>query len=443
MAHDTRLTCRNLVIYEVFVRNHGPSGTFADVEADLERIRKLGVDVLWFMPIHPIGQLWRKGTLGCPYSVRDYWAINPEYGTAQDFRRLIERAHECQMKVMMDMVFNHAARDSDLVRDHLEWFHRGADGGPYRASQGWTDVVGFKHPHGDLSACLIDILKYWAAFGVDAFRCDVASLLPREFWLDARRQACGIRPDLLWMAESVTIDFVAFERAGGRHALSDCELYEAFDLTFDYDLWPIWQATVVGQVPVSRYLEMLRFQDCIYPANYAKLRCVEHHDSLRIMALAATRAQALAWSAFQSFNKGAFLIYAGQEAAATRTPSLFDPDKIEWGGYELQPFLARLAQLKKDPAELAGQFVLVAAEPAIQAAWCHDAGLYGIFNVAGSAGETTVPLPDGVYCDLLNQADVAVRNGRLKVPEIAAILRCHSKLDLKPVHSDLIDFRLA
>ena len=115
MAHDTLPSCRNLVIYEIYVRNHGPHGTFVDVEADLPRIRAMGVDVIWFMPIHPIGQLDKKGGLGCPYSIADYREVNPEYGTRDDFARLIERAHGLGLKVMIDVVYNHTAHDSVLV----------------------------------------------------------------------------------------------------------------------------------------------------------------------------------------------------------------------------------------------------------------------------------------------------------------------------------------
>jgi glycosidase len=445
LAENTSTTCRNLVIYEVFVRNHGPDGTFSDVESDLERIRELGVDVIWFMPIHPIGQASRKGSLGSPYSIRDYRAVNPELGTVQDFRRLVERVQACGMKVMLDIVFNHAAFDSELVQEHIEWFHRGSDGGPYRASQGWTDVVGFSHPQPELSRFLIDVLEYWATFGVDGFRCDTASLLPKKFWHEARRQVCSVRPNILWLAESVSIDFIAYERAGHRTALSDSELYQSFDLTHDYDIWPIWNAAVVGKVPVARYLEMLRFQDSIYPENYAKLRCVENHDSKRIMDLAPSRSQARAWIAFQAFNKGAYLIYAGQESAVTRTPSLFNKDPIAWNNYELQPFLKRLLRLKKDVAQMRGHLSFLAAEPTIQAIWAAGRdSLYGVFNVGGINDEVCTSLPDGVYRNLLDDREIVVRSNRVPAPADALIVRCNCEhCNLKPFYSDLIDFCLS
>jgi glycosidase len=375
-AQDTPKHYRNLVLYEVYVRNHGPNGTFADVEADLPRIQSIGVDMVWFMPIHPIGKLNKKGSLGCPYSIADYRAINPEYGTKADFCRVIERAHALGLQVMIDVVYNHTAHDSVLVQEHPDWFYQDATGRPVTTVPDWSDVIDLKHPNPALSDYLIETLRMWAELGVDGFRCDVASLLPLDFWLRAREAVTEVKPGVIWLAESVHASWVAERRAAGLPMLSDGELYRAFDMTYDHDIWPIQLTAMKGKVPVARYLEMLRFQDCIYPANYIKMRCAENHDQSRIMALAPSRAQALAWTAFLAFNKGAFLIYAGQESGATHTPSLFDVDRVAWGDYALQPFLTRLARLKKDPAQMTGEFVLLQAKPAIQAVWAHpDGGL--------------------------------------------------------------------
>ena len=441
MAKNTPSSYRNLVLYEIYVRNHGPHGTFADVEADLPRLQSMGVDVVWFMPIHPIGKVNHKGTLGCPYSIADYRGVNPEYGTRADFARLTRRAHDLGMKVMIDVVYNHTAHDSVLVREHPDWFHQDEQGRPVTTVLDWSDVVDLKHPNAALSAHLIETLRGWVEFGVDGFRCDVASLVPQEFWMEARRALARVKPGVIWLAESVHAAFVAYRRAIGLPTLSDSELYSAFDLTYDYDIWPIWQTAAAGKVPVSRFLEMLRLQDAIYPANFVKMRCVENHDQARIMAIAPTRAQALAWTAFQAFNKGAFLIYGGQESAAVHTPSLFDRDPVVWGDYELQPFLTLLAHLKKDPAQVAGRFVLVEAEPAIQATW-YLAGhsLYGVFNVSTAKGDITVRLPDGSYTDLLSGMIVRVRGGRMPIPQTAAILRYSGEMDLEPFYSDLLDY---
>jgi hypothetical protein len=439
---DTPAAYRSLVIYEVYVRNHGPNGTFAEVEADLPRIRDLGVDVVWFMPIHPIGVVAKKGSLGCPYSISDYRGVNPEYGTREDFGRLIGRAHDLGLKVMIDVVYNHTAHDSRLVVEHPEFFHQDLDGRPVTTVPDWTDVIDLRHGHPGLTEELIATLEDWARFGVDGFRCDVASIVPTVFWREARARLQAVKPGLIWLAEAVHAGWVADRRAHGLTGHSDSELYDAcFDLTYDYDIWPLFQAVVRGDVPVARYLEILRFQDCIYPATFVKMRCVENHDQLRIMALAPSRSQALAWTAFEAFNRGAFLLYGGQESAAAHTPSLFDIDRVEWGSYELSPFLARLAALKKDPAQVSGQLVLLAAEPAIQAAWVEaGSSLYGVFNVTAASGDVAVQLPDGTYEDALGGGAVVVRGGRMPLPAEAAILRATGAPELVPWTTPLLDY---
>jgi len=441
MAHDTPHSYRNLVIYEIYVRNHGPHGSFTDVEADLPRLRAMGVDIIWFMPIHPIGQLNRKGSLGSPYSIADYRGVNPEYGTRADFARLIERAHALDLKVMIDVVYNHTAHDSILVKEHPEYFHQDAQGRPVTTVPDWSDVIDLKYPNPNLTAYLIETLQGWARFGVDGFRCDVASLLPQEFWLQARQAVAQVKPGVIWLAETVHAAFIGYRRLMDLSGLSDSEIYPAFDLTYNYDIWPIWQAAVTGRVPVSRYLEMLRFQDCIYPLNYVKLRYVENHDQPRIMKIAPSQAQGLAWTAFEAFNKGAFLIYGGQESTATHTPSLFEVDKVAWGDYAIGPFLTKLAQMKKDPALMQGKFILLEADPAVQATWIHPgASLYGVFNTSGEKGQVTVQLPDGAYADLLSGTAVRVQSGKMAMPESAAILRYPRPETFKPLYCDLLDY---
>lgn len=440
MAFDTSKNLHNLVIYEIYVRNHSPQGNFWGVYIDLDRIKSMGVDVIWFMPIHPIGKMNKKGSLGCPYSISDYREINPEYGTKEEFSLLISRAHELGLKVMIDVVYNHTAHDSELLTKHPEWYHQDGNGRPVTTVPEWSDVIDLKFPDQDLESYLIETLQMWAEFGIDGFRCDVASLLPVNFWLKARKAVAQIKPGVIWLAESVHAEWVADRRAHNLSGVSDSELYQAFDLSYDYDIWPLWQRTVKGEIPAERYLEILRFQDCIYPANFIKMRCVENHDQSRIMKLAPSKNQALAWTAFQAFNKGAFLIYAGQEAAEDHTPSLFDLDKINWGIYPLQSFLTDLITIKKHSAVQDGKFILLQGSPVIQAVWkTSDTCLFGVFNVAGAQGVIQVNLPDGDYFDLISKTSLIVEHGIILMPSTVFILENAFPNQTSPIFSPLLD----
>jgi len=442
MATNTPKYYQNLTLYEIYVRNHGPNGTFSDVTADLERIKELGVDVIWLMPIHPIGETNKKGSLGCPYSIRDYREVNPEYGTRKDFKKLINTAHSLNLKVMIDVVFNHTAHDSVLALSHPEWFVRDENNNPVSTVSDWSDVVDFKFPNPLLEDYLIDTLTMWVKFGVDGFRCDVASLVPLKFWLQARKAIYLINSEIIWLAESVDARWIPERRESGYKINSDSELYSAFDITYDYDIWAIWQAAVLGKVKTSNYLDILKFQDSIYPQNFIKLRCVENHDRKRIMALSQSRSQAIAWTAFQAFNKGAFLIYAGQESAAQKIPSLFDVDKIEWGKYELQDFIKTLVLLKKDQAEVEGKFSLINSESGIQATWIEKEGsLYGIFNTDNSNENISVSLKDGSYENLLSGDTILIKDGKTQMPDSAFIIRYLDSIVVEPFQSALFDIK--
>lgn len=440
MAKDTPKYFQNLVIYEIYIRNHGPNGTFLDVEADLPRIKSLGVDVVWFMPIHPIGKVNKKGDKGSPYSIKDYRDVNPEYGDIEDFKRLVKKAHSIDLKVMIDVVFHHTSHDSFLAVNHPDWFVKDKSGKLTSTVPEWSDVVDLKFPNRELENYLIETLLYWVKLGIDGFRCDVASLIPLDFWIKACKAVAELKPEFIWLAESVDAKWVAERREQGFTTRSDTELYNSFDITYDYDIWPIWHAAVKVKVDCKRYVEMLKFQDSIYPQNFIKLRNVENHDRDRIMTLSPSRSQALAWTAFQAFNKGAFLIYAGQESAATNNPSLFEIDKVEWGSYEMQDYITKLMLLKKDIAQLEGRFVLLNSNSGIQAAWIHPEGsLYGIFNTGADKENIIVPLDDGVYKDLLSDRSITIKNKITSWQEDAIIFRYNKSFDMEPINSLLLN----
>lgn len=432
MPKDAPAECRDAVIYQCFVRQHSPAGTLREVTADLPRIAALGVDVLYLMPISPIGEVGRKGSVGSPYAIADYRAIDPALGTEEDFAELVAGAGDLGLRVMLDVVFNHTARDSVLVRRHPEFFHLDAEGKPYSTVPAWTDIIDLDHTAPKLADYLIETLRLWRDRGVRGFRCDVASLIPLAFWLRAREE---LGPGIWWLTESPHPNWVTERNELGLPTSADSEMFAAFDMAYQYDLWPIWQEAVRGNTEVGRFLEMVRWQRATLPSYAVKLRYVENHDNYRIMRFARTRDSAIAWTALMAFLPGPFMLYAGQESGTATWPHLFERDPIQWGGYGLTDFVRRLTSIIK---QRTGVWRVVSSDPVPVLAWADtDGGLLGVFDVHGR-GRAPIPLPDGDYENLYGPV-AQVRGGALSMAGPAAVLRYRGHREFKHEHSALLD----
>ena len=402
---------RNMTLYSVFVRNHG--GSFRAVAEDIPRIRALGVDAVWLMPIHPIGQKARKGSLGSPYAIADYRSVNPEYGTMEDFRALADAVHESGMKLLIDVVYNHTSPDSVLSREHPEWFYHKRDGSFGNRIGDWSDIIDLDYENRALWDYQIDTLKMWAEI-VDGFRCDVAPLVPLEFWLRARREVEQVRPGCIWLAESVEPAFTRDNRNRGMVSHSDAELYQAFDVCYDYDIYGDFLSYVEGKTPLGAYVEALERQEGWYPADYVKLRFLENHDRPRMAFLFPDKTVRMNWLAWMFFQKGMALLYGGQEWECVHRPDLFDPDPVPMKGTApLTDLLRRLTAMKKDELFSRGAYTLKACPGDVLMARWELAGrqALGVFSLKGGASVLPVDLPDGAYESLLDGRSIPVESG--------------------------------
>lgn len=424
MAKNTSKTCRNQVMYSVYVRNHTPEGTFQALRADLARIKGLGVDIVWLMPIHPIGRKARKGTLGSPYAISDYRTVNPEYGTMEDFRALVDDIHALGMKCVIDVVYNHTAPDSWLAANHPEWFYHKPDGSFGNHVGDWSDIIDLDYDQKDLWDYQIETLKMWAGI-VDGFRCDVAPLVPLEFWLRAREEVEAVHPGCFWLSESIAPGFLRYIRSQGLTGLSDSEIYQAFDCAYDYDIFDIFRDYLEGKVPLSAYADAVTRQESTYPENYVKLRYLENHDNPRAAQVIGDDTAMLNWLAFLYFQKGMTLIYGGQEVGAVHLPSLFDKDDIHWKtGIDHGDLLRRLYEIKQDPLFADSAYSVTALPRDILVAR-HEKGnrqAVGVFSVRGNTSLVEVALPNGQYENLITGDAVEVCNGRVSVTGTPIIL---------------------
>src|SRR6267154_272050 len=212
MARPARDWVREGVIYEVYPRAFSAEGNFRGITVQLDRLKTLGVTIVWLMPIHPIGQEKKKGTIGSPYAVRDYYAINPDYGTKDDLKQLIREAHKRRMKVIIDIVANHTSWDSVMMK----WpeFYRHDAAGKITYPHDWFDVAQLNYDNPKLREYMTEMLEFWIReFDLDGFRCDVAGDVPTDFWEKARSELDKIKPDIFMLAEAhkPELEMKAFE----------------------------------------------------------------------------------------------------------------------------------------------------------------------------------------------------------------------------------------
>jgi cyclomaltodextrinase / maltogenic alpha-amylase / neopullulanase len=312
------------VIYEVFPRVFSPTGDFKGVTAQLDRLKNLGVTVVWLMPIHPMGKLKAKGSIGSPYAVRDYDGIDPAYGTAQDLKQLVAAAHKRGMKVFIDIVANHTSWDSVLIQKHPEWFKRDAQGQIVPPNPDWVDVAQLDYSNPALRQYMSDMLVRWVReFGLDGFRCDYAGGIPRDFWESVRPKLDAVRPGLAFLAE----------------ADDPMLLQNAFDVDYAWAFYHALSDAVGGRAPASSIRATWERDQRTYPRGALRLRFSDNHDQLRATAQAGLPA-ALAASALVYTLDGVPLLYNGMEVGDTTestAPALFERVPIQWSMAERRP----------------------------------------------------------------------------------------------------------
>jgi glycosidase len=318
---------RDAVVYEVFPRAFSSRGDIAGVTAGLDRLRELGVDVLWLMPVHPIGSERRKGTLGSPYAIRDFRAINPDYGTLAGIKGLVREAHARGLKVILDLVANHTAWDSVLMA-RPELYVRDGQGRVQPPNADWTDVAKLDYSNPATRAEMIDIMTYWLReSGVDGFRCDVAGLVPTDFWEEARAKLESVRPDLFMLAEWSSPDLMP----------------RAFDADYGWPFHAALTRVLSTGAPASQIRSTWEDEQRKFPRGTLHLLFSDNHDEKRAVVRfgepAALAAQALVFTL-----DGIPLVYNGMEvgdSSESGGPALTERIPIFWPIAERRPEFTR------------------------------------------------------------------------------------------------------
>jgi len=326
---------RHASIYEVNVRQYTPEGTFNAFSAHLPRLRDMGVDILWFMPIHPIGVVERKGPLGSYYSIADYRGINPEFGSMDDFKRLVQRAHGMNMKVIIDWVPNHTSRDHPWIQAHPDWYVMDDKGAPV-APFDWTDVAKLNYNMYYLRKAMIEEMRFWlTAADIDGFRCDVAGQVPVDFWEEAAHTLRLTKPNIWMLAEDA--DALAL-------------FNNAFNANYEWPFHHVMNAVAKGEKPASAVFDQLHKVDTTYPKGGYPMQFITNHDENSWNGTEYERlgGGVKAFSVLYYTVPGMPLLYSGQEAGLNRRLKFFEKDQIDWKNKPLEGFYTQLNHLKSD-----------------------------------------------------------------------------------------------
>ena len=328
-------------IYEIYPRSFSSAGTLAQITKRLPEIAGLGIKIIWLMPIYPIGRKDRKGSLGSPYAVQDYFSVNPEYGSAEDFKTLVKAAHKLRMKVILDMVANHVSPDFEeqgiLQRDEK--------GSIMRKYADWTDIADLDYGLQETREFMLQVLKFWLEeFDIDGYRCDVAGYVPMDFWEPAAEELRRIKNDFYLLAE--------WE--------SPLMHKKAFNSTYDWGLYWLMKKVRDGQKAPQVLLDWVQLKNSTYPADSLPLRFVENHDYPRASAVFGKTAQ-IPYLAFIFAVSGIPLIYNGQETGTKTGLSLFEKEPIDWSDYneDIRRCYFELIQLRKRTKALTGRECLI------------------------------------------------------------------------------------
>ena len=331
---------RDATIYEVNVRQYTPEGTFRAFMPHLTRLRELGIEILWFMPIQPIGVENRKGTLGSYYSISDYTAVNPEFGTEADFRAVVDSAHALGMRVILDWVPNHTAFDHEWTRDHRDWYTLRPDGSisVARDNEGretdWTDVADLNYDNQDMRRAMIGEMVWWLErMDIDGFRVDVAWGVPYDFWPQMRAALLAVEPELFLLAEA-----------------EDPKLHQWFDATYGWEFHHLLNEMAQGKKGTGALDEYFAKQRATYPPDAYRMYFTSNHDE---NSWQGTEFERMGKNHLPAFVLAATvegsipLLYTGQEASLSKRLRFFEKDTVDWKGTSLAEFYDRMFELKR------------------------------------------------------------------------------------------------
>ena len=387
---------KNISIYEVNLRQYTKEGTLNAFASHLPKLKKMNVGILWFMPVNPIGELNRKGTLGSYYSVKDYTALNPEFGTLADFKAVVKQAHKLGMYVIIDWVANHTSWDNVWMKTHPEFYTKDKDG-KFVSPFDWSDVADLNYENKELWNAMRDAMKFWLdECNIDGFRCDVAAMVPLEFWT-------WLRPQL----ESKKKIFMLAEA-------TEPELHEAFDMTYDWQLKDLFVGVGKKEKTAVDFYNHFEKEKIEYPKDAYRMTFTSNHDENTWNGTDKERfgdARKM-FAVLSNVVTGMPLVYSGQEADLDKRILFFEKDPIEWKPSEMKTLYTQLFDLKKKNKALwngasGGEFQKVVTNNKSVFSFVREKEgkkIFALFNISGVSVEAQLKdeIAAGVYKDFFS-----------------------------------------
>jgi len=330
---------RDMNIYEVNIRQYTPEGTFDAFREHLPRLRKMGVDILWLMPIQPISEKNRKGSLGSYYAVADYTGFNPEFGTAQDFRELIDMAHDLGFMVILDWVPNHTGWDHHWLSEHPDYYTHDSLGNVISPNPDWSDVADLNYDNSEMRQEMISALKWWIdEFDIDGYRMDVAWGVPVDFWVQATDSLDKVK-EMFMLAEA---EDPALHTSG------------AFDMSYGWEFHHLLNAAARGEANALTFHSFMKDHGEKFPEDAIKMNFTTNHDENSWAGTVFERFGEghLAYAVIAFTAHGMPLIYSGQEAGLDKRLRFFEKDTIDFSTIPYADFYGSLLQLKKESPAL-------------------------------------------------------------------------------------------
>ncbi|MBW8324988.1 MAG: alpha-glucosidase C-terminal domain-containing protein [Prolixibacteraceae bacterium] len=399
---------KNSVLYEVNIRQYTPEGTFKAFELHLPRLKELGVDILWIMPIHPISEKNRKGSLGSYYAVKDYKGINPEFGTLEDFKSLVNKAHEMGFKVIIDWVANHTGWDNQWITDHPEWYTKDSLGNIVPPNPDWSDIADLNFDSQPMRRTMIDAMDYWVKeTNIDGFRCDVAWGVPQDFWEAATASLDSIK-QVYMLAEDE--DHPAL-------------LEKAFESNYAWKLHHILNEVAQGKKTAADIQKYYTDSVNKYAPGAFPMQFITNHDENSWQGTEYERmGEAVKTFAALTFTiEGIPLLYSGQEAGLNKRLLFFEKDTINWSNLEMQKYYQSLISLKKSNEALwngtagAPMVFVETSAPRQVLAFTREKDknqVLAVFNLSAQPVEATIQLPQaGDYQEYFSGETTTLEKG--------------------------------